>query len=55
MNKYADILLRSSLFSGIIAEDTDSVLDCLGAMTKNIKRMNAFSWLETLLNISACC
>ena len=38
MNKYVDILLNSSLFSGISAEDTDSVLDCLGAITKNYKK-----------------
>ena len=38
MNKYVDILLNSSLFSGISTEDTDSVLDCLGAITKNYKK-----------------
>ena len=51
MNKYVDILLKSSLFSGISDEDVDSVLDCLGALTKNYKRMNVFSWLATQQNI----
>lgn len=38
MNKYVNILLKSSLFSGLSAEDTDSVLDCLGAIIKNFKK-----------------
>lgn len=38
MNKYMDTLLKSSLFSGIIADDVDSILDCLGAIIKKYQK-----------------
>lgn len=51
MNKYMDTLLKSSLFSGIIADDVDSILDCLGAIIKKYQKMSVFSWLATQQNI----
>ena len=38
MNEYTNILLKTSLFSNITADDTVSVLDCLSAVEKKYKK-----------------